>query len=660
MKVHHSHLANTFKVGICLLGIWSLYAQLCVLWQVDFTTLKRYSALPLLALPLILHALRSSLTAPPQPRASSEARAPFITLPPWYRIAAPFLITLIYVVSGAAWLLWILAVVHLALEAIHTHARSPTDQDADVCLTMTELVILLAIGMAAVLITSGACRPDADDAYFVNVAASSLDHPDLPLLAFDGMHGCGFPPVEQTLHLTGVYELLIAVTAAITGVSVRVLYYLIFPAFWAALSILSHWILLRRFLPRHAALFGTLALVAVLVLWGDGHRTFGNFGFVRLFQGKAAFLLVVVPALLDAALQYRSGPTRLRWLTLMLAQCAATGLTTNALVLAPLAVGLALVAAPRFTRAFAWRAISGLATSIPLVLLAAGMHLRLSPYRMSLDVDPARIGYAFLLGDYRFGLVLLSLLSLPVLSSRFALPRASWLAGYVWLAFLVLFCPVVPNLLGQTVSNVFTWRLFWALPIPFLLGLSLGALVSSRLQWRGLGIGLSALWLVAFGISGEHAVSSYNWSWHNMGKFKVKTEPFEIARHVMHIADTDGIALAPESVATYLCGFRGTPPLIGVSQLYLTKMEGVVSKNELVIRARLLAYIGGVAKVMSVDECVNHITNRNVATVVFPDTHPHRQMLQDALAAQQFTLTCAEHYTFATKPDPQGSCPTDR
>lgn len=185
------------------------------------------------------------------------------------------------------------------------------------------------------LLTMGTNCPDADDAFFVSLAASAIDNPGAPLYGFDNLYRSELPLVEQHLHFAQTYEYFVAVLSSFTGVPVRVLYYVVLPALWAPTGILAYWSLLRRFLPRLYALAGLAALTLILTTWGDGHRTYGNTAFVKLFQGKCIYLTVVLPLVVRAALEYLNTPTLRNWVLLALLQSAATGFTTNGMVVAP-------------------------------------------------------------------------------------------------------------------------------------------------------------------------------------------------------------------------------------------------------------------------------------------------------------------------------------
>jgi hypothetical protein len=66
--------------------------------------------------------------------------------------------------------------------------------------------------------------------------------------------------------------------------------------------------LLRELVPQ-GWIIGLLFFFVVMLAWGDVHRSLANFGFVRLFQGKAVFVSAVVPALFYTSFFFGIGPS---------------------------------------------------------------------------------------------------------------------------------------------------------------------------------------------------------------------------------------------------------------------------------------------------------------------------------------------------------------
>ena len=572
-------------------------------------------------------------------------RFPRLRLPYWCWILTPFVLVGLWL-TGLEWLFWIFSSAYLFAAAPSFSSNSSFSLEPGPRITSLELIGLACICGIVVLITLGAHRPDADDAFFVSLATAAIDNPGEPLYGFDNLYRSRLPLVEQHLHFLQTYEYFVAVLADYTKIPVRVLYYIVLPAFWAPVGILVHWILLRRFLPSIPTLVASIATVIILVSWGDGHRTYGNFAFVRMFQGKAVYLLVALPMIVHSALEYFRKPTSRNWLFLMLHQCAAMGFTTNGLVVAPLTASLVLLSKMQFSRLFWRRAIVGLTTSFPLFLLGMSMVYHLHQYQSPEQIEQILLGYKTVFGSHRTSLVLLGLLILPALSRMAKLRESSWLCSYVFLSSVLLLCPATSKMLGFKVAPVFSWRIFWIWPVPLLLGLSIGALACKSLSRPWLRCFLFGIFMMLFALVGPSTVDRGNWGWKNIGAFKV-TSDYGIAQHLMTLAPKNGLALVPESLAVNLCGFHNAPPLIAVRMLYLRKLRDTIPKEDLAERIKLLSYIGGKTDDLTSNWAIRAIDRRDITTVAFQSTHPDADSLVESLEQRSFSVIRYEDYWLA-------------
>ncbi len=486
MRRFQIRVDTVLEALMVLLGLWALYAQACVLARVPFTTLRTFSFLPILATAVVLWRL-SRVVRPPDASASVPPSAP--GWPPrwrWLRIGGPFMISGLYAVIGLDLLFWLLAAIYLSAELRFGQRYEATPEVFEPYESRFDVGALFVLCVLAALLTSGARRPDADDAYFLSVATAVVDFPDAAPQSFDALHSSGLPPVEEALHLPQVYEILIGLLSSISGVSVQTLYYILLPPLWAMIGVLANWLVLRHLLPLRDAIWGTAIFVLTLVFWGDGHRTFGNFSFVRLFQGKAVYIAVALPLIILAALKYRERPGVAAWFRLALFQCAAAGLTTNGVVVAPLAAALAIVARPRFDARSIRTMLGGLSAIVPLMIVSAAMYLRMEPYLSAARIDEILLSYTTTLGTVRAPLVLFALTLLPLLAAQAGVKCAQWIAGYIWIIVLVILMPIVQFLATAVIGHVFSWRLIWAVPVPLLLslagGIAVGA-IGARRWW---------------------------------------------------------------------------------------------------------------------------------------------------------------------------------
>ena len=191
------------------------------------------------------------------------------------------------------------AVAHLAREAPQG-SPAPRSRRAEWGL------LLLAIACAAYAL--GIHRPDADDAFFVNMAVAAVDHPELPLLARDTLHGRFDLPIQLPTYRAHSYELAVGAVSLLTGLSALHVFHLGAAALGAMLACASHGLLFRRLAPG-AWLAATTAWAVLVAVAGETHHWYGNFAFVRMWQGKAFFLFVFLPLVSAYACASRSAAT---------------------------------------------------------------------------------------------------------------------------------------------------------------------------------------------------------------------------------------------------------------------------------------------------------------------------------------------------------------
>ncbi len=267
------------------------------------------------------------------------------------------------------------------------------------------------------------------------------------------------------------------------------------------------------------------------------------------------------------------------------------------------------------------------------------------------------MGYDVVLGFRRKSIVLLALLLLPALAKVARLRELRWLCGYVLLSSTVLLCPVVPKLFGSALAPVFGWRIYWSWPVPLLLGLTVGAAVSGWPPLPRLRAFLVGLAVMVFAFAWPTAVSQGNWSWANIGRFKV-SPGYAVAERLMALAPGNHLVLAPEDIAVDLAGFANAPPLIGVRGLYLSKLKGSIPDRELAEREGLLNYIGAKPGALTATKAMEAIDRRRIAAVAFRADHRDADCLAKSLAERDFLITGYKGYLLAAKPGSRPRIPS--
>jgi hypothetical protein len=191
---------------------------------------------------------------------------------------------------------------------------------------------------------------------------------------------------------------------------------------------------------------------------------------------------------------------------------------------------------------------------------------------------------------------------------------------------------------GHFLGPVYSWRLYWAVPVPLLISLAVSIATRALAQPKWQAIAAAAGGAILFFAAGPLAINASNVSLRNIGRFKVAPAQFAVARKIIELAPRRSLALVPEEIAVYIAGFSGTPRLIGIRKLYLQKLEHFVSDDELASRTSLFQYISGEESSLTANTALALIQSRAVATVAFSASHRDAQTLQPALEATGFRI----------------------
>ena len=647
-------------------GIWSLYGIGSVYLGRNFEQLMSGLWIPaLLATFLFVQLLRrgnpNNDPAPEAASAGAPSRFSLLTL----LLAGACLMgwhsgLFLYQVA------WVAALLHLASLSWRGEMASPTRAFIrPPRANGRDWLALSLVGGAALVATLGINRPDADDAYYFNVIISALDHPGLPVLSFDGMHGDTSAPIQELASRPQTYELLLAVLARLTGLAPDTLYYVFFPALFAVSFALAQWLLLKLIHPR-AAWLGVALVFLALLCWGDGHRTFGNFAFVRLFQGKGVFISVCVPLIVYYALRFSGAPSVENWLLLMLAQCGAVAFTSSALFIAPGCMGLALLSCANPTRRGLTRLAIGGLSCLPLfvtLLLVRAESLEAAPrWEEGFLRDlPSVIG-----ATWRAPLSLFAVLSLPWLARRNSLSSAPWAARYVGLAFLLILNGITGPLLARWVAELFSWRIYWVLPIPLLAACAFATASLPRTEgrsWRRPGIGLASAALATSGFllflsSGPWTPSAENrasWEW---AKPKRQAREYEVARRIVEMAPPGSTVLAPVPIAGLLTHFHDGPRLVFVYERYLANLSGHWGTSESRKREGLAKLVTGQLPTRAIPDALQEMNERCVNVFATSSAVSERPYIHGGLRQNGFQEHDAGHYAIWTREMNLGSCAT--
>jgi hypothetical protein len=488
----------------------------------------------------------------------------------------------------------------------------------------------LALGCAAVALVSH--RLDMDDAFYINLAVAAADAPRAALFSGDTLHGIDGLPLQLQVYRLHSYEIWNGALSLLSGIPAIVCFHWISAAVAALLVPLCFARLLRQLTPRHW-LWTVAAVVWVLVAAGGAHRWYGNFAFVRMWQGKSIFLFVFLPLVYAYALEFALRPTLRRWLLLAAAQIAALGCTSSAVWAAPAGALVAACAALRPTRRDLLRlALVGLAS---LYVLGVGWSLKQA---MALDREAKEWSLKQAIAIEREagatlravemegaqarreairalrhqpGLQLEWALNLvtgdsPLRAASLLALLAAWACCGPGLArrfaiavplgvTLVVLNPYATLWLSQNLTGPSYWRSLWALPVPLLMALILVAPLQLAPRWRHLGRGaaLAALALFAVTLPGTSALSESNGVELGWPRLKVQPEAYRWARVLTERSERGSTVAAPVEISVWLGTFHDRVYPLLVRPMYLDRYREELGLDDLRHRILMTNFVAG-------------------------------------------------------------------
>ncbi len=368
---------------------------------------------------------------------------------------------------------------------------------------------LLILAFLAVAYTLSAHRPDADDEYYLSTTLRLMQRSHQKLQDFSFM---------DTAYSLLSYNSVEAALAFISKAPILGIYYFVFPAIAAFVSVFVSYRLFHSLVGQHAFL-ATLLFVVIVIMWGDGHRSPGNFSFVRLFQAKAVFCLLIVPALLIYSIEVYLHQSVSTIILLTLATSAGIGTTQTAVILVPLLLLMsAAFLVPNLKRNASLsssRGVTGRSGVVVLIgvalvfTLAVGLlwNIGQTPQGRGTMLAPQTIDYTLGSGPRTF-LAFFCLFLLPFLVDTRLRIAMTFL---VVVAATVALSPMLALLVGW-LSQSATWRIVWIIPFALAVALAITRLAHSHFvaksQWAK--SGTIAFALIVFALSGRPTFSPSN------------------------------------------------------------------------------------------------------------------------------------------------------
>jgi hypothetical protein len=476
---------------------------------------------------------------------------------------------------------------------------------------------LWSLGIACALLTLSVHRFDIDDAFYANIAVAAVDDPSRALYSVDTLLGIPGLPIDNPAEKVLSLELLNAALSRLTGLSALLCLHVVCAGFAALLVPLCQARLYRLLLPRSSAwIAAVLATTVVLLVAGDTHRSFGNYAFVRLWQGKAIFLTIGLPLIYAYAIRFSASGSLADWLRLLAAQVASVGLTATAIWAAPLGGGLAL--ASQFRTDVRGLGVFARGIGACLYPLAVGLALRGSvshAVAVAAENPPAGAwlenSLAEILGTHHFELAALAAIFLLFACARNDALRR--FAIFVPLgALLTVANPFLEEWVRSAITGPTHWRCLWAIPFPMLLGLLIATPLSERASgsvsaWR---VTVVAALLLAFPLFVPRwtplsrpgaKLTLRPRPWTERGRFPHYVEfglpgrnvdpiAYRFASLLANAVPGNARVVAPESVSLWLGTIHGAPSPVSDRFLYMKGRRRLLGDEEVERRNMLALY----------------------------------------------------------------------
>lgn len=495
------------------------------------------------------------------------------------------------------------------------------------------IACLCALGA---MLTLATCRPDLDDAYYGAVAAFTSGHPHAPLLAGDPMLGEFGLPLLFPSYRFSAFEVLPGAIAYLTGTDPMDAYYILLPPLWAAASVIVMFLLAQELAPRKWVLLGALSFALTLLL-GEMHRSPANFSFVRIFQGKAVFLSVMVPAIYFLVCRYfsRRGSAAELFL-LACCQIASIGLSNFGMLAAPIAMASAMAA----------NLPHALAGPRRNLLLAIGVLAIPAPYLLNVLLDstggvllnspsesPQQV-WSSVFGGAQQYVVALLLIAGPLLANS---QTVRWrLAAPVLILLLLYLNPWLAGLISKhlTTPPVY-WRVVWSLPVIIFCGAGLCTLIERLNSASGSRLSLAALLLAVLLLLSSAPLNvlrsgnaSLTWAFATQ---KIPVDHYKVAERANELSKGEGRLLAAEEISGVISRFKEHPRLILSRKMYLDIMADSLAADDFAQRLTLYNFVTGSHS--DLPSVLDSLAGLDVQTVVIQDellSDQSRDMLHDA------------------------------
>ena len=392
--------------------------------------------------------------------------------------------------SSSQWALIILLLVGiggaLAFKLAKTPVRAPSDY-------ANFKWFPWVIGSGLALVASATLRPQSDDTNYVNLSTWIAERGTMPTR--DTIYS---DQVFATKPLGSAWESMWGVFAHVSGISAPTLLYVIAVPVLTILCVLALDRALRSMHVRHTN-FALLVVSIFLLLDGKNIFSFGIFHGPRIWQGKSFFVSALIPLLIGAGIVWARSGRRNDLIRFLLIGLAASGTTTTATMLVPLFVlSISIVVGyQRGVKDASWT----------LLAMLAPLYIGLTSRNLRVDDQAGGDWAGNVLALAHPGTVLTGLTSMPNPNefvrwmSRPPLHAALFALVMCWgylgaesrsarrviaalsVTWAIVYLPPVLAIIEKfTGAQAISWRFWWLLPIPMLIGAAASGIAAGLIR----------------------------------------------------------------------------------------------------------------------------------------------------------------------------------
>ena len=520
-------------------------------------------------------------------------------------------------------------------EQSHFSVRAASSQKLD-------LLIIVLLSIALVGLSYVVSRGDLDDAFYVAVSAFLSSNPQQALLAVDPMLGeAGFPLLFNSYRFAS-FELLSGAVAHLLSVPAMDVYYIYLLPIWVVAAVIANFLLTRELFPEHWLLAGVVALLLTLLL-GEMHRSPANFSFVRIFQGKAVFLSVIVPTIFYLTARFFSQlGTKADFFLLACCQVASVGLTNFGMLMGPIVGFGALVSnipsALRGDRKKFYCALAPLLFTLPY-LIDVALGSRISPI-MNFEAESSADVWISVFGSHQQYFVCFLILAGPVLAKdrvtrwRLTVPPL--------LLFAIYLNPWLSGFISKHVTTPpVYWRVVWSFPVLIFAAVSFSMIAVKIFKWKSSRYVLSILFTCTIFLT-SYSIPYNTLRFENIGPiegfaaWKIPGDHLVVAQMALKIDSCGGRVLAPDEIAGVISRFEIHPRLISTRGLYLHLMRPMIGESEYAPRKVLYDFVTGNSS-QQVDMVRSALRALDVSVVVLKSNLETASVL-DLIVSEGFKL----------------------